>query len=70
MADIQALEQRFEAITVQDENQDSNAFQHKAKVCDTLNHLLPELQLTDLTRALLARPSHYRISELLLVQVA
>lgn len=33
MADIAALEQRFEGITVQDENVDSNApKQHKAKV--------------------------------------
>ncbi|KAF2159350.1 hypothetical protein M409DRAFT_60931 [Zasmidium cellare ATCC 36951] len=32
MADIQNLEQRFESITVQDENQDSNApYQHKPK---------------------------------------
>ncbi|SMR52709.1 unnamed protein product [Zymoseptoria tritici ST99CH_3D1] len=31
MADMQALEQRFESITVQDENQDSNAYQHKSK---------------------------------------
>lgn len=34
MADIQALEQRFEGITVQDENLDANAqtAQHKPKV--------------------------------------
>ena len=34
MADIQTLEQRFEGISVQDENYDSNApvAQHKAKV--------------------------------------
>jgi len=34
MAEVQTLEQRFESITVQDENHDSNApvAQHKAKV--------------------------------------
>ncbi len=34
MAEVQTLEQRFESITVQDENYDSNApvVQHKAKV--------------------------------------
>lgn len=37
MADIQTLEQRFEGISVQDENMDINAPsapQHKPKVCD------------------------------------
>ena len=33
MADIQNLEKRFEAISVQEENQDPNAaYQHKTKV--------------------------------------
>jgi hypothetical protein len=36
MADLTALEQRFEGISVQDENTDSNALkQHKSKVYTT-----------------------------------
>lgn len=42
MADIQSLEQRFESITVQDENLDTNAAaaaQQKQKVCnDRFSH--------------------------------
>lgn len=39
MADFQSLEKRFEAISVQEENQDPNASyqQHKAKVGDCLS---------------------------------
>lgn len=36
MADISSLEQRFEGISVQDENQDTTStstYQHKPKVC-------------------------------------
>ncbi len=45
MAEVQTLEQRFESITVQDENYDSNApvVQHKTKVrCRRYNHFEPQ----------------------------
>jgi len=43
MAEVQSLEQRFESITVQDENYDINApvAQHKAKVDRSRTALIP-----------------------------
>lgn len=63
MADVQTLEQRFESITVQDENQDTSApYQHKAKVLS----MQPAVQNATFShtsyRARSVKPSHYRIS--------